>query len=47
MRQHYGNFIACLEEKLSHQNCEAPVKGGDFCQARQKAQKYCMYFEHF
>ena len=23
------------------------TNGGDFCQTRQKAQKYCMYFEHF
>jgi hypothetical protein len=47
MRQHSGNFSVCPEEKLPLQNCKAPVKGGDFRQPRQKAQKYLVYFEHF
>jgi len=47
MHQHSGNFVICLEEKLSLQNCKAPIKGGDFHQTRQKAQKYFVYFEHF
>jgi hypothetical protein len=47
MRQHSGDFLVCLKEMLSLQNCFAPVKGGDSYQARKKAQKYWMYFEHF
>ena len=47
MRQHSGNFVICLEEKFSLQNCLAPRKGGDLSQARQKAQKYFVYFQHF
>jgi hypothetical protein len=47
MRQHSGNFVICLEEKFPLQNCAAPIKGGDFCRARQKAQKSFVDFAHF
>jgi len=37
MRQHSGNFVVCLEEKLLFQNCEAPLKGGDSCPVKGKS----------
>jgi len=47
MRQHSGNFVVCLEEKFPLQNCFAPLKGGDLCRARQKAQESFVDCEHF
>ena len=37
MRQHSGNFVVCLEEKLLFQNCAAPLKGGDSCPVKGKS----------